>query len=373
VKPRIIVSVSNDLSFDQRVDKVCRTLVKTGFDVLLVGRLLKTSVPLNERPYKTQRIKLLFTKGPLFYAELNICLFFFLLFRKAKVLLANDLDTLLPNFLVSKIKGVELVYDSHEYFTEVPELTNRKFVQRIWTSIEKWIFPELKYVFTVNDSIAELYRKKYNVDVKVIRNVPFYEPIISAKTKTELSLPIDKKIIILQGAWINIDRGAEEAVLAMKSVEGAILYIIGGGDVIDELHRLVNKHVLQNKVRFLPRQPYYELKQYTLNADIGLTLDKDTNLNYRFSLPNKIFDYMHAGIPMLATKLPEIEKVFSKYEMGVLVEKVEPELIAEKINFMLSNVEKQQEWKQNAKLARKEFCWQNEELKLIEVYKQFLD
>jgi hypothetical protein len=135
-KPKIIVSVTNDLVTDNRVDKVCRFLLNEGFEVLLVGRKLKTSLAMPQRPYATKRMKLLCTKGALFYAEYNLRLFFLLLFRKATHLLANDLDTLLANYLVSKMRRRALIYDSHELFTEVPELIHRPKIQRIWESIE---------------------------------------------------------------------------------------------------------------------------------------------------------------------------------------------------------------------------------------------
>ncbi len=136
---RIIVSVTNDLTTDQRVAKVCDTLTKMGFSVLLIGRKLKNSENIN-RNYKIVRFRLLFNKGFLFYAEYNLRLFFKLLFLKKDVLLSNDLDTLLPNYLIHKIFKTKLVYDSHELFTEVPELTNRPFVQKFWLTIEKNIF-----------------------------------------------------------------------------------------------------------------------------------------------------------------------------------------------------------------------------------------
>ena len=141
-KNRIYVSVSNDLFSDMRVDKVCNTLVSMGFDVHLVGRKLPNSLPLTNRNYKTKRLKLLFKKGALFYAEFNFRLFWYLLFKKHSVLLANDLDTLLANRWVSKLKGSQLVYDSHEYFTEVPELKEGSFAKNTWLKIEKQIFPK---------------------------------------------------------------------------------------------------------------------------------------------------------------------------------------------------------------------------------------
>jgi len=174
---RIVVSVTNDLVTDQRVYKVCKSLQKLGFDILLIGRQLKNSPPI-ERPYKTYRMRLLFNKGFLFYAEYNLRLFFKLLFTKKDILLSNDLDTLLPNYIISKLQKKKLVYDSHELFTEVPELINRPRVQNIWIGIEKRILPNLKICYTVCQSIADYYDKKYGTNFKVIRNLPEIKKVL---------------------------------------------------------------------------------------------------------------------------------------------------------------------------------------------------
>ena len=169
---RVVVSVINDLSSDQRVDRTCTTLLEMGYEVLLVGRKLRGSVSLTPRAYKTTRMNLLFEKGALFYAEYNLRLFLLLLFTKYDILHANDLDTLLANRLAQRFKGVKLVYDSHEYFTEVPELAEGSFAKRMWLKIERAILPKLKNVLTVNQSIADIYKRLYGIDLKVVRNLP---------------------------------------------------------------------------------------------------------------------------------------------------------------------------------------------------------
>ena len=171
-KIKVFVSVTNDTSFDQRVHKTCKTLTESGFDVMLIGRKLPNSIPLQPQVYKVKRFRLWFNKGPFFYACYNLRLFWFLLFKKIDILHANDLDSLLANFLIKKIKKCELVYDSHEYFTGVPELTSRPKVQKIWKKMERNIIPHLKYCITVNQSIAQLYEEEYKVKFEIIRNIP---------------------------------------------------------------------------------------------------------------------------------------------------------------------------------------------------------
>ncbi|MGZ4043852.1 MAG: glycosyltransferase, partial [Bacteroidia bacterium] len=150
------VSVINDLVTDNRVNKTCNVLLDSGYDVILIGRVLPASLPLPNWGFKTIRMNLLFKNGPLFYLFFNLRLFFKLLLLKTDLLFANDLDTLLPNYLVSKLKHIPLVYDSHELFTEVPELLNSPFKKKIWLSIEKRIVPRLKNCITVNSSIAKI-------------------------------------------------------------------------------------------------------------------------------------------------------------------------------------------------------------------------
>ena len=368
----IIISVISDLVTDQRVHRAAMALTKQGNKVVLVGRKLRKSLPLDSRPYKTIRFNLWFEKGPLFYASYNLRLFIFLMFNGADILLANDLDTLPANYLAARFNNIILVYDSHEYFTGVPELENRPLVKKIWKSIEQFIFPQLKFIYTVNDSIAELYQKEYSKKISVVRNIPDVpqqaEETDFKKIKNDLGIDSNKKIIILQGAGINIERGAEEAVEAMKYIDEAVLLIIGGGDVMPFLKEIVQLDKLEKKVIFKEKMPYHQLIKYTKIADVGLTLDKATNLNYRNSLPNKLFDYIHANIPVLGSQVTEVKKIIEQYNIGTVIENHDPEHIAEKIKYMLADESRMEWWKKNLLSAARELSWSNEEIKLLKVF-----
>jgi glycosyltransferase involved in cell wall biosynthesis len=279
---------------------------------------------------------------------------------------------LLPNYLVSKLKGIPLVYDSHEIFTEVPELAGKKFKQGAWRSIEKWIFPKLKNVFTVNQSISEWFYEKYNVRALVVRNMPRRMALsFESVSRKELNLPEDKKIVILQGAGINVDRGSEELVMAMKYLTDVKLLIVGSGDVIPRLKEIAQKENLAHKVIFTGKVPYDQLKQYTMLSDLGVTLDKPTNINYRFSLPNKVFDYIHAGIPVVSSDLPEVARIVREYNVGLVIDSHEPEKIALGIRTALDSPEYKL-WEQNTLKAGEELCWESDEVTLKGVYSQFL-
>ena len=373
MKRKVILSVTNDLTSEQRVHKVCMFLESKGFDVLLLGRRRRKSIPLDKRSYKTKRMFLLFERGPVFYAEYNVRLFFYLLFHRADVLVSNDLDTLPANYLAARIRGAELVHDSHEYYTGVPELEGRPFVKKVWKRIEKYIFPKLRSVYTVNDSIAALYREEYGVDIKVVKNFPVLTDRsgFTAKTKKELGLPESKKIVLYQGS-VNMDRGLLEAIDAIQQVNDAVLLIVGDGDILEEVKGRVSALDLSEKVIFRKKVPFHELWNYTFHAHLGISLDKDSNINYKYSLPNKIFDFVHAGVPVLASDLVEIRKIFSRFDIGEMISTHDPAEIAKKINFMLNDMARRKAWTENVVLASRELCWQNEKKVLEEVYHPFL-
>jgi len=367
-KPKVIVSVINDLNTDQRVHKVCSFIENQGYDVLLVGRKQKSSQEMEFRTYRTKRFNMYYEKGALFYAWFNFRLFWFLLFHSSDIVVSNDLDTLLPNYLVSKLKGKKLVYDSHEYFTEVPELISRPKVKAVWERIERFIFPKLQFVSTVNQSIAEKYREKYGVSLKVVRNVsPLWNPS-HIRTKKELGIPEGKHILIMQGAGLNVDRGVEEAIRMMPFLENTVLIIVGNGDIIPEMKQLVEKEGWQGRVLFFGKRPYKELLQYTQQADLGLSFDQPTNPNYLFSLPNKIFDYIHTSTPIVCSNLVEVSKLVKSYEVGEIVTDFTPENLAKQIGDILSNPELIERWKTNCKIAASKENWEVEVQQLNEFY-----
>lgn len=328
---KAVVSVTNDLVTDQRVQRTISVLQTRGYAVSFVGRLLPNSLPV-DLPCETRRFDLWFRRGFLFYATYNLRLFAFLLFRSYDLYLANDLDTLLPNYLVSRLRRKPLIYDAHEYFTGVPEIQHRPLVKWVWTSLERWIFPHLKFVVTVNESIALLYEQEYGKRPLVVRNISDSRLPQKVRSRKELGLPSSAFILINQGAGINVDRGMEEMLQAMQHLpEDFHLLLVGKGDVMEMLGQMSIAMDLSERVTFIPPQPYLKMLQYTLSADCGLSLDKPLSPNYQYSLPNKIFDYIKSGLPVLGSQVVEVAKLIKEYQIGEICESVEPRIIAEKL------------------------------------------
>lgn len=370
-KKRIIVSVTNDLTTDQRVDRVCSSLYRMGFDVLLVGRRRKESLPLRPRSYRTKRMWLLFSKGPLFYAEYNLRLFFFLLFSNVTAVVSNDLDTLPANRLAAMIRNLHHVHDCHEYFRGMPELNGRERVKGIWKWIEDRIFPYLMNVYAVNGSVARLYHEEYGNHVRIIRNVPFRKKGMTDDKKTLLGIPADKKIILYQGA-VNIHRGLEEAIEAMtKMTTPAILVILGTGDLYPDLVKKVRELNLTNRVLLPGVIPLEDLYAYTCMGDIGLSIEKDVCLNYHFSLPNKFLDYIQARIPVLVSPFPEMKAIVETYQIGEMIDSHDRDDLAAKFDTMLGNPQKLGFYRKNLEKAAAELCWENEQPELIRIFEPY--
>lgn len=365
---RVVLSVTNDIFGDQRVDKVCHTLVGMGFEVLVVGRLRKNSPAITEKPYATHRFRLLFDKGPLFYAEYNFRLFLYLLFVRCDVLVANDLDTLLPNTVVSRWRRKKLVYDSHEYFCGILEVIERPRVHKIWLAIERYCFPKLDHIITVSQSIADQYKKEYGKEVLVVRNIPRKETFALTETRESLHLPANKKIAVLQGTGLHRDRGVEEIVEAMPLVDNLLLLVVGSGAVIPQVKQRVKELQIEEKVMFVPRVSPQKLFNYTSLADIGVSLDKDASPNHHYSLPNKIFEYMKAGTPLLSSDLPERKRIIVQYNAGLIVHDLSPEVLAQALKEMMDNEEAYREWKAGCVAAAFDLCWENEEKILEKIY-----
>ncbi|APZ45135.1 glycosyl transferase group 1 [Polaribacter reichenbachii] len=363
-KKKIFVAVTNDISTDYRVHKICSYLISKKFQIDVYGRVLPNTINVN-RDYKIIRKKHFFNNEAWFYAEFNIRLFFYLLFKKYDYILANDLDTLPACFFVSKLKNIELVYDSHELFSESVELQGRKFVKGFWRKLEDFFLPRIKKSYTVSQSIVNFYNDKYQNKMGLIRNIPLKKDVLKVE---EVSFPTKNKTILYQGV-LNPGRGIKPMIKALKYIEDLDLIIIGYGKVEEELKKFVIKHQLNNRVYFLGRVDRDKLFNYTKQATLGMVLEEPVGLSFQFSLPNKLFDYIHAGIPIIAGRLPEISRIISDFKVGVLVDDYQPETIAKTIHNLLEDKALLSKIKENQLKAKKVLCWEIESKKLDKFFK----
>ena len=364
---RIIFTVTNDLNFDQRMMRICTTLATNGYNVTLVGRQMSQSTPLSHQLFQQKRFQCFFTKGPMFYIENNLRLFFWLLFQKADALCAIDLDTILPVLFVSKLKGSERIYDAHELFCEMKEIVTRPSRYKIWKCIEGFAVPKFKYGYTVCGPIAQEFEKMYGVKYGIVRNVPFNASresvVVSREQQTH-------KFLIYQGA-VNEGRSFETLIPAMKDVE-LPLHIYGDGNFYHQTKQLVEQNQLQRKVLLKGKLKPDELKAVTASAYAGLTLFENNGLSNYLSLANRFFDYIMAGIPQVAMDYPSYQAINNEFEVALLIPDTSPKTIANALNLLYTDVVLYERLQQNCIKARATLNWQEEEIKLIAFYKQIL-
>ncbi len=354
----IFFTVTNDLSYDQRMNRICTSLAENGYNVTLVGFTKSASVPLRPEKYRQKRLNCWFKKGKLFYAEYNARLFFYLLFQRMDAICAIDLDTILPCLRISKWKKIPRIYDAHELFTELKEVVVRPRIQRMWTRIEKHALPQYQRGYTVSDSIATEFNRRYGVTYQTIRNVSRLKELKQAVSKD--------RCILYQGA-VNEARAFEYLVPAMQKVNGRLV-ICGDGNFMLQLRALVKKYQLEHKIEIKGMLSPDQLWEFSQEAYIGVAIAVKEGLNQYLALPNKFFDYLHAGLPQVTMNYPEYQKINQQYEVALLIDNPDPQTIAAALNKLLSDTVLYNRLRENCLQARKELNWQQEEKKLLSFY-----
>lgn len=359
---RIIFTVINDLTYDQRMHRICNSLANDGYDVLLVGRKLKSSITLRQENFRQQRLKLIFSQGKFFYLEYNIRLFFFLLFKKFDIVCGIDLDTILPCYFISRIKSKKCVYDAHELFPEVPEVIRRPSIQKMWRRVEKFSVLRILNCYTVSNGLADYFKKNYGREFEVIRNMPVKDDA-AIKKESDFS----SRIILYQGA-LNEGRGVEAMIEAMKTLD-CKLTLAGEGDLSTLLRKKVTQLNLSEKVVFVGKKNTAELHDLAKQSLIGINLLENKGLNYYYSLANKFFDYVQAGLPQISMNFPEYKTMNREFEVALLIDDLKTETIVNAVNKLLQEPDVYRKLRNNCVQARETWNWQNEEKKLRSLYR----
>ncbi len=339
--------------------RICSTLANAGYDVILVGRNLPGSTPLQAHPFRQKRLYCFFKRGKAFYIEYNIRLFLYLLFQKMDGICAIDLDTILPCLYISKWKRIVRLYDAHELFCEMKEIVSRPTVYAAWKKIERLCVPQFTNGYTVNQQIADALHNLYGVQYEVIRNIARHEHYEQQKTENYL---------LYQGA-VNEGRAFETLIPAMKNID-LPLWIVGIGNFLEQTKKLVAEHNLEHKVFFKGNVLPNELKKITRSAFAGFTLfEKDAASNY-YSLANRFFDYMQAGIPQICVNYPVYAELNNLYDFAVMIDNVKSETIAEAVKKLKDDSQLRDRLHKHASQAALILNWQNEQLKLVAFYRR---
>lgn len=359
---RVIATVTNPLFHDRRMDRICSALADDGAEVLLLGVFRKGVPEPVEKRYEQHRFHLFFKKGFLFYAEYNLRLFFFLLFRHFDLLISVDLDSLPAGTLVSWLKRRKKIYDAHEYFTEVPEVENRQVVKWVWSSIAKMCIG--KYNMTVTESLANVFKEKYGKTFQVVRNLPDYRPDPKRTPKT---IDPEGKIKLLYIGYLNEGRGLEFLLEAMTHLDDRFeLTLAGGGDIEPFLRKRIQQLKLSHRVEITGWIEPKDMGPLLERAHIGFNILEDRSASYYYSLANKTFDYMHYGIPAVHMDFPEYRAIQDEHECFILLASKDPVQIAQSIQNTIADPSGYERLSRNNLEASKSFTWRHEKGVLLD-------
>jgi glycosyltransferase involved in cell wall biosynthesis len=406
---KLVFTVTNDLSYDQRMQRICSSLAANGYDVLLIGRKKTKSIPLTARSFRQKRLTSWFQKGPGLYIEYNFRLFFYLLCCKMDVICAIDLDTILPCYFVSLLRNKKRVYDAHELFTEMKEIVSRPLILKWWMTVERFAVPKFKNGYTVNQSLVDELNRRYGVVYGVVRNMPVVEKskVKSKKSKEESDgggmrddggKMTDDSVQLTDGSWqltgtpelrgdgldvtvmpiiiyqgaVNEGRSFETLIPAMREVNAKLL-ICGEGNFFEQTRSLIREYKVENRVHLRGYVAPDELKSITPTARIAVMLFEATGMNQYHSLSNRFFDYIMAGVPQVCVNYPEYKAINDLYDIALMIDDTKVPTIAEALNKLLSDDALHKQLHENCLLARQELNWSSEEKKLIEFYQQLLN
>ncbi|MDO8366383.1 MAG: glycosyltransferase [Saprospiraceae bacterium] len=361
----IIFTLTNDLSYDQRMHRICGTLASKGHVVTLVGLGLPHSTPLETRPFAQKRLSCFFQKGFLFYAEYNLRLFFYLLVARYDAVCSIDLDTLAAGCFASLIRRKKRVFDAHEYFTEVPEVVHRPFVKLVWGLVARICLPFYRHAYTVGPDLARIFEEKYGLQFGVVRNVPAMNAAVLAIPESNSQI----RRILYQGA-LNEGRGIEAMLEAMQHLENVQLVLAGEGDISSKLRQRAIELRLDDRVVFLGYLKPEDLKSLTAQAWLGLNLLENRGLSYYYSLANKFFDCVHAGVPVLTMNFPEYRVLNAQHEVAILLEELNPTEVSSAIRSLLEDETLYEKLRHNCLLARDEWNWEREQKTLLEIWQK---
>jgi glycosyltransferase involved in cell wall biosynthesis len=362
--------VTSELDHDPRVQKEALSAHRAGYDVTVLCRAYDGP----ELPYRVialgaERRSTRFMK----YAEratVNLRFAALAIQRRPSIIHANDLDTLPAAFIASRVCGARLLYDSHELWCGASRDVG-SVGKRVAFVTERTISQRADAVVTVSDHLARRMGELLGIaKPTVVMNSPWFVPDAELTEQPWVRDYKDRKRVLHQGRYV-AGRGILEAILAARHLpEEVILLFRGFGPLEGEMRDLVRRERLDERVHFLPAVAMNELVQSAVGAHIGLVLYARTNENNSFAAPNKLFEFIMAGVPCVGTDMPFLREVLEGGELGAVFKERDPEDLARVITDLLAKPARLDTMKQRCRDAARAFAWEAEAAKLLGEYER---
>lgn len=370
--PDVIFALTGDVRRNSRALRQLRALAGLGctIDVFTFG---PAAVDPFEPGIRLHVLEKPSGSGPAFFARVDRLFRHALQRRTARVYHASDLYVLPALADAARRQGARLVYDARELYPYVAATAGRPWVTAFWRLVEGRYARRADAVFTVSDRIAEAMAAAYDLPrPTVLYNAPPRQsvppsPWLRARAGVSPGVPL-----LLHQGQLRADRGGERLVEAMRHVHGAVLVFLGDGSHRAALERRVAAAGLQARVRFVDPVPPDDLLPVTAGADVGLTMLEDTCLNHRYALPNKLFEYLVAGLPVLASDLPELRRVVAGYGVGMVVDPADGTALAAALQKVAEDTAARQAWAAQIPHVLETFGWDRTSQHFLRHYSAWL-
>lgn len=290
---------------------------------------------------------------------------------RADVVHAHDVNTLPTAWLAAVFSGAKLVYDAHEISTSREGYSS---FRRLVAVVEKALMPRANGTITTTVARAKFFARAYRIERPIVlQNRPRHQQVFLAsnRIREELGLVRPWPIILYQGG-VQQGRGLERLARVAADVSDAYVVFIGGGRLEASLRSIVAELQLEERVRFIPTVALAELPSYTVSADIGVQPIENTCLNHYTTDSNKLFEYVQAGLPVVASDLPEIRRVVREHDLGLLVPPGDSAALSAALRELVANKSKRQYYAAQSRKASAILSWESQEHELLALYERVL-
>ncbi|UCE66077.1 MAG: glycosyltransferase [Candidatus Zixiibacteriota bacterium] len=367
---KVVYLILNSLEFDSRARLEIDVIGGMGHDVEIICTV--GAKPNNYNGHPIHRVRqYTWPTRKIRFLQFNLLAGLMGARIKADIYHAVDLDVLSGAYRAARKAGGKLIYEARELYTELEPLQGRNTLKAIWRGLEKQLIGKANKVITINESIAEELCKRYGIEKPaIIRNAAM---LISNLKPVDLhrkfNIPENYKIILYQGVLRN-GQGLLYQMEIMKYLNNTVMIFLGRGPIEDEIGKRSAEYGIKDKVILAGRVSPDELLNYTVSADAGLLLMEDAALNNRLALPQKLFQYLVAGIPQIVSPMPEISRFAKNEDTGIVIPLGRPREAAEEISRFLNDKRRYDEVKENCRISARKNNWENESEKLIQIYRE---
>ena len=365
---KVLITFLGNINYDTRCRNLYDTFLVNGFDVEFIGFDWLTK-DFNKSTGKISIHKL--KKGFLsitFYLKFISLLKLKLLSTKAGIIFAEDIYTLPFVVILGKLKGAKVYYDSRELFGYLAGLKDKKFKQSFWKWVEKFFIKKADWIMVTGAMDGEFLKKEYDVkNIILLRNLPrYYKPELKPDLHSNLQIDKSKKIILYQGVLLK-GRGIEKVFAVLKDLPGCIFILVGSGEYEEHLKKLAAEMTVAEQVYFLGKLTQEDLPKVTASADVGISLIENLSISYYYALPNKLFEYIMAEVPVIVSDLPQMKEIVEKYDVGSIVDFESKEDLTEAIKKITEDKTFHDSKKRNCRIAAQELNWENEVTSLLKI------